>query len=132
MAARAVRIVDETGARKRLREFRLELASERVTAAELIRRRVRAEVERWSASRSDLYQGLVEPTGAERALNGVRVPRERKLDVDALERTALEAFAKRGFLLFVNDRQVVGLDDEIVVTPDLPVRFVRLVPLVGG
>jgi hypothetical protein len=79
--AAAVLIVDETTSRQRLREFRLELASERLSAAELIRRRVRAEVESWIASGSELYQGLVEPTGAERALNGVRLRRERKLDL---------------------------------------------------
>jgi hypothetical protein len=132
MAAAAILIVDETAARKPIREFRLELASERISAEELIRRRVRAEVDRWRAHPQEIFAGLVEPTGAERALNGVRVPKERKLDSAKLERAAIEAFTKKGFLMFVGDRQVVGLDSEIVVTADLEVRFVRLVPLVGG
>jgi hypothetical protein len=32
----------------------------------------------------------------------------------------------------VRGRQVVDLEEEIAVTADLPVRFVKLVPLVGG
>ena len=32
----------------------------------------------------------------------------------------------------VDDRQVDDLDQEIVLTPDTDVRFLKLVPLVGG
>ena len=36
------------------------------------------------------------------------------------------------FFVLVDDRQLDGLDDEIAVRPETEVRFVKLVPLVGG
>jgi hypothetical protein len=132
VAAASVWILDETSSRKPLQEFRLELASERLTAAELIRRRVQAEVERWNRAPTGVHQGLVQPAGSERTGNGFRFAKPRHIDVAAQERMAVEAFGRNGFLLLVNDRQVRDLDEEIVVTPDLRVRFVKLVPLVGG
>lgn len=133
-AARVLRIIDETPSGQPLHELTVELrlASERVTVRELIERRVRAEVERHNAAPSPYFQGLVQPTEAERELNGYRLRGAQRIDADAQVRLATESFARQGFLLLVDDDQVEDLADEVVLTPDTIVHFVKLVPLVGG
>ena len=56
----------------------------------------------------------------------------RELDADAQCRHAVEAFQSNGFFMLVDDRQVEDLDEEIGVTGQTCVSFVKLVPLVGG
>jgi hypothetical protein len=130
--ATAVLIADETSQGQRLHSFKLQLASERVTARELILERVAHEVDEYNRSTPEYYQGLVQPAHAERVLNGYRVRERRRLDKDAQCARALEAFRGNGFLLLVDDRQVDDPEQEIVLRPDTEVRFLKLVPLVGG
>jgi hypothetical protein len=74
----------------------------------------------------------VQPTDAERALNGYRLRRPRALDAEEQVRAALEAFEANAFFLLFNDRQVESLDEELVLTERGVVHFVKLLPLVGG
>lgn len=127
-----VRIHDELATGQRTRSFTLYLASERITVRELIRRRVQEEVEAYNGTRPEVFQGLVQPTDAERVLNGYRLKTRRPLDVTAQVDLALRAFEANGFLIVVGDRQVVDLDEPIVVMPATEISFVKLVPLVGG
>jgi hypothetical protein len=130
----ALLIHDETstGERTNTMALPLTLASERVTAREILRRRIQHEVEAYNRTRPEYFRGLVQPTDAERVLNGYRLTRMRPLDWREQLAAAVTAFAGNGFLMLVGDRQIDDLDDEIVVVPDLEVSFVRLVPLVGG
>jgi hypothetical protein len=54
------------------------------------------------------------------------------LDAAEQRARAVEAFERSGFFVLVDDRQLERLDDEIVVRPETEVRFVKLLPLVGG
>ncbi len=128
----ALRIHDETSTGERTRSFVLELASERLTARELLFRRVRHEVAEYNASLGEYFYGLVEPTDSERTLNGSRMRARRPLDADAQCNAAAEAFERNGVLMLAGDKQIEHLDEEIVVTRELEVVFLRLVPLVGG
>lgn len=129
----AVRIVDESPTGKILRETRLRLASEKTTVREVILRRVREEVEQFNGrEQGAVFQGLVQPTDAETVLNGYRLRKPRRLDAKTQCDRAVEAFRKNGFFVLVDDRQADSLDQEILVTPDTKVSFVKLVPLVGG
>ncbi len=78
------------------------------------------------------FNGLVQPTDAERTLNGyvLRVP--RALDWRAQADAAVRAFGRNGFFVFVGDRQVEELDEELTLAEADVVSFVRLVPLAGG
>lgn len=78
-----------------------------VTLRELIRHRVREEVARHNAG-----------------------PRRR--DWQAQAAVALDSFQRNGFFVFVGDRQVTDLDEELTLAETDEVSFVRLVPLVGG
>jgi len=132
MGAATILLCDETPTGERTNAIHLSLASERITARELIERRVRTEVETHNRDGGEYYRGLVTPRDAEVALNGVRLRKKRHLDADEQCRVACEAFERNGFFMLAGDRQIEELDETIVVTPGLEVTFVRLVPLVGG
>lgn len=114
------------------RVFTLDLPAERVTVGDVIRARVRREVEDYNARRPEYFRGLVQPTDAERTLNGFRVREQRRIDPEEQATKAVEAFGRNGFLLLINDRQVEDLDHAIEVRPGTTVTFLKLVPLVGG
>ena len=128
----AVTIVDEVPGRGRHVAFKLELWSEKITARELIERRIRHEVGVYNANPPDTFLGLVQPTGTERALNGWRIKKPRTINVEEQAASAWEAFSHGRILLLVDDRQVETLDDEVTLRRDAEVCFYKLVPLVGG
>jgi hypothetical protein len=115
------------------RVFEIEVPAEHLTARDLIEARVTAEVESYnSRSAGEVFRGLIQPSQAERTLNGFRLLKRRKIDAAEQRERALEAFYSNGFILLGDDRQVMELDEEIVVRPETEVSFLKLVPLVGG
>ncbi len=127
-----VTFVDETTAGERRAAWGLEIAEERLTARELIRRRVFQEVAEFNARTPEVFQGLVQPEDTERVLNGYAVRTPRRIDAEAQTALALRAFAGNGFLVLVGDRQVTDPDEEIDLPLGAEVTFLKLVPLVGG
>lgn len=127
-----VTFVDETTSGESRDSWQLDFAEERVSARELIRRRVLQEVAESDARESGLFHGLVQPTGAERAPNGYRLRTPRRLDPEAQCALALDAFGRNGFLLLVADRQITDLDEEVDISAATEAVFLKLVPLVGG
>jgi hypothetical protein len=93
---------------------------------------VREEVARYNAEQGDLFIGLVQPTDAEQELNGWRLRAPRRISWEEQADVAEEAFGRNGFFVLVGDRQVDDLDEELALTADTDVAFVRLTPLVGG
>jgi hypothetical protein len=133
MAAQlAVTIIDEIPGRSRQVAFRLELWTAKVTARELIERRVRHEVDVHNQSLPDTFLGLVQPAGSERAPGGWRLKTPRRIDAEEQVASAWDAFSHGRVLLLVDDRQVDTLDDEMALRHDAEVCFYQLVPLVGG
>lgn len=127
-----VTFVDETTAGDRGAGWGLEIAEERLTVRELIRRRVFQEVAEYNARTPRVFQGLVQPRDAERVLNGYALRTPRRIDPGAQTELALTAFAGNGFLVLVGDRQVTDPDEEVELTQGTEVTFLKLVPLVGG
>jgi hypothetical protein len=129
----AVRAFDEVPGRGKTRLPDISLATERVTAGELIRRRVEIEI----ASRS-------EPTPKAMAsfhhkdevrLNPERThqhPRAKTLQPAEQITRALDQFSAGKILLLVDGRQIEGVDTRVVLAKDSEITFLRLVPLVGG
>jgi hypothetical protein len=114
------------------RDFTLDLPEERITVRDLIRARVHREVHDYNLEQPEYFQGLVQPSDAERSLNGFKMRRRRKIDPERQFQLAKRAFYTNGFILLVDDRQVDELDEEIEIRPDTRVTFLKLVPLVGG
>lgn len=128
-----VTVHDETlGGVDDTRSFTLDFLTTRITARELIQRRVTEEVALYNATAAEYFHGLVQPTDAERTLNGYRLRDTRHVDAEAQVARALDAFERNGFFLLVDDQQVESLDSEIELRVHTAVSFVKLVPLVGG
>lgn len=127
-----ITIRDETLTGQSIAEHPLELLTERVSVRELIRSRVYQEVEDYNRRRPETFAGLVRPTDAEQSLNGYRVKGGRTIDWRTQFDRACEAFERNNFFILIDDRQPESLDDEVTLTPDTRVSFVKLVPLVGG
>lgn len=131
MATLTIRDEEMTG--QTLNEFSLDFLTERITVRELIRSRVYQEVKDHNAKQNQTeFHGLVQPSDAERTLNGFRLKKPRQIDWKAQFEKALDAFEKSQILILVNDRQVDSLEEEIEVATDTSISFLRLTLLVGG
>jgi hypothetical protein len=141
------------GAARELRH-RLALSTERITARDLIRCRIEADVALHNAAERARVDGdaatpaiealnawLVIPGAVELALNGRSgaygpgVPARKPpalINSEPLVATALAAFARNAFFMIFDGRQVIDHDEVLTVTEDSTVTFLRLVPLVGG
>jgi hypothetical protein len=127
-----LQIWDETIPGQRSQAEAITLPQARTSARELIRSRVRQEVESYNQSLPEMFYGLVQPEESERTLNGFRMKVKRPLDWEAQYEGACSSFERNGFLLLVDGRQVSELDERIELRLDSEVQFVKLVPLVGG
>ncbi len=123
---------DETTSGQKTNSFTLDCLTERMTVREVIRARIYQEVQDFNQKEPEYFRGLVEPTQAERTLNGYKLKTKRKLDWEEQFKRACEAFERNGFFVLVGDRQATGLDEAFEVKVDKEVSFVKLVPLVGG
>ena len=96
-------IHDETASGTLLNQVCLLLESRYITVEELLRRRIEQEVESFS---SDTGEGVfqLQPAGSH---------------------AALRSFRERGFVIFVNNRRVDDLAQEVEVSPNTSVRFVQ-------
>jgi hypothetical protein len=127
-----VTITDETTGSKTQHSFTLEFLDERISTREFIRRRVYQEVQDFNTRSGEVYNGLVQPSDAEKTLNGSRLKTPRKLDWEAQYAKALEAFEKNAFIMLANDQQLETLEEEFDLREGCTVTFLKLVPLVGG
>ncbi|MGD8240634.1 MAG: hypothetical protein PVH68_18910 [Armatimonadota bacterium] len=141
------RITGEGRGTPALDSVKLELPTEQITVAALIERAVREQV------RSLLERRELEAEEAQRILDrqyltpkelyeqaeqgAVRYPSRRRrgvreIDPEAEVRNAQQGFADGSYLILVGGRQVERLDEELTLSPESKVAFVRLMPLAGG
>ena len=59
-------------------------------------------------------------------------PRRPTIDSRDAEMKALKAFDEGRYYIIVDDMQVENLDDEVIISADSKIVFIRLTPLVGG
>jgi hypothetical protein len=123
---------DETTAGHKTNTLTLGWLAERLTVRELIRARIRQEVEDYNLREPECFRGLVAPTEAEHTQTGYKLRQRRKIDWEQQYERALEAFEHRGFFVLVGDQQAQSLDQTFVITAITQVSFVKLAPLVGG
>jgi hypothetical protein len=128
---------DETATGDVCQEIPLQFPTERITVRELIRERVYQEVQDFNRkSQEQVFRGLVQPTDAERVLNGnrteFRLKQHREIQWKSQFEKALEAFDQNGFLLLIDDQQAENIDQEFTIGHGTQVSFVRLTMLVGG
>jgi len=125
-------IKDESATGKILNEIMIAVENELTTVKEIIEARVYAEVEAYNRKLPEYFKGLVQPSDAERTLNGYKFNAPRKIDPEKQVYVALDAFQKNGYFILIDDQQAGRLEQEILVAKDTSVSFVQLTPLVGG
>lgn len=125
-------IKDETFAGKILQEIALEFSSENVSVKEIITQRVLQEVENYNQKLPNHFNGLIEPTDAEKTLNGYKLKPKKLIDGEKQVYVALDAFQKNGFFVLVDNLQVENLDQIVQLKQSTAISFIKLTPLVGG
>jgi hypothetical protein len=125
-------VTDTTSIGRETARLLLSDVPDRICMRDLIRHRVREEVARYNAAPADCFTGPVQPIGSEQTLAGYLLSQPRRLDWQTQADAAVAAFLRNGFFVFVGDRQVDDLDEELALTETDVVSFVRLVPLAGG
>ncbi len=127
-----VAFVDETTSGERSDAWHLEVSEERLTLREVIRRRVFQEVAEHNASSVLTFRGLVQPSYTQRVLGGYRMSKPRRVDPETQYERAVDVFARNGFVVLVDDKQVEDLDTMLDLRTRTEITFLKLVPLVGG
>ena len=90
------------------------------------------EVETYNQKLPQYFNGLVEPTEAEKTINGYKLNTRRAIDGEKQVYTALHAFQKNTFFVLIDDVQAESLEQEIELSGNPLVSFIKLTPLVGG
>ena len=127
-----ISIRDENFSGKVLQEVLVGFKSEVVTIKEIIEARVRQEVESYNKKLPEYYRGLIEPTDAEKTINGFKLRNKKPIDEEKQVYVALDAFQKNGFFVLVDNLQATDMEQKIPLTGDTQISFVKLTPLVGG
>lgn len=127
-----ITIKDETFAGKILQELNIEFETELVTVRDIIAGRVTKEVEQYNNKMPVYFNGLIEPSDAEKTLNGYKLKPKAMIDAEEQVYVALNAFQNNGFFVLVDNIQSESLDQEIPLRRDLKISFIKLTPLVGG
>ncbi len=127
-----ITIKDETFSGKVLQEICLQFKTASVTVQDIITSRVIQEVENYNQKLPEYFNGLVEPTDAEKTLSGFRLKARKKIDAEKQVYVALDAFQKNGFFVLIDNLQSESLDQTVELGVSTTVSFIKLTPLVGG
>lgn len=106
-----MRDVSEAG--HELGRARLDDLPPELSLGELLRRRIRDDVERYNADPGRVFDGLVQPADAVRHSDGHHLRSPRPLDADRLTTAALEAAAAGMLWFVVGDRTLTDLEHRI-------------------
>ncbi|WP_210487082.1 hypothetical protein [Rufibacter aurantiacus] len=125
-------IKDETFPGKVLHQMELALQNELVTVKDIIEARVTKEVEEYNQKLPQYFSGLVQPTDTELTINGYKLKERKKIDPEKQVFVALNAFQNNGYFVLVDNKQAESLEEEVLLTGNTTVSFLKLTPLVGG
>lgn len=101
----------------------LTLPTARMTARELIRQRVLHEVRQYNDSPTERFLALVKLSDEE--FDMPDTTERRLLDAERQVRRAFDSFRRNGFALVVDGTQVESLDQELLLSPDSQITFLR-------
>ena len=139
-----VTIFDEKLGRGKTPTMTLDVLPDRIRVRELIRARIYQEVEDYNKRVDQQLEVdppglLVTPSDTEQLLNGTQEniqqqkrQRWKKVLAEKQLPLALTAFQKNAFFVLVDDHQVEDLDEEIILSTNPEITFIKLVQLVGG
>jgi hypothetical protein len=113
-------------------ELFVEFETESVSVQEIIKRRVESEVEEYNQKLPMYFNGLVEPTDAEKTLNGYVIKKKQLIDAEQQVYIALDAFQKNGFFVLIDNIQADDLEQIVALKTTTTISFIKLTTLVGG
>ncbi|MFT4537199.1 MAG: hypothetical protein ACJA1A_003321 [Saprospiraceae bacterium] len=121
-------ISDTTIGGDSLNDLLLEINSEYITIAELIRERLKAEIEK---QKDATYKAMLVVSEL-RSSFGIS-KKVMKIDLEKQLKIAEEAFRNNQFFILIGDRQAESLEESICVGDiKQPISFIKLTQLVGG
>ncbi|MBO6517343.1 MAG: hypothetical protein JJ975_12415 [Bacteroidia bacterium] len=124
-------ITDQSVTGNILKEIELMIDRERINLKDLISKRVEWQVLHAPADSPSEFR-LFDVAQKEETLNPPRKKTPKKPNVERHIATALKAFRDNEFFVFVDNRQIESLEEEVLLTEETPVSFVQLTQLVGG
>ena len=127
-----ITIKDETFTGKILNEISLNFEDESVTVKDIIEQRVLQEVEIYNQKQTGYFNGLIEPTLAEKTLNGYKLKPHKIIDSEKQVYVALDAFVKNGYFILIDNIQSENLEQEVILSKTTAISFIKLTPLIGG
>ena len=138
----AITIKEEVFGSGNTNDLKVTFANERLTLTELITAKVRAKVENINANLKANEPDHRFISAKERLLNISSIKNktnrlkdkieEARVDPEKAVYEALAGFQQNAFFVLIDGRQVTELEEELVLTPQSQVQFIRLMPLVGG
>jgi hypothetical protein len=99
---------------------------------EIITERVICEVDNYNLKLPEYFNGLIEPSDAEKTLNGFKLKPKKLIDSEKQVYIALDAFLKNGFFILIDDVQSESLEQMVELRHDTVISFIKLTPLIGG
>lgn len=132
MSVITITIKDETTGGKTVNEIQVTFANELTTVKEIIETRVAAEVKTYNNKMPEYFHGLVQPSDAEKTLNGYKLKDRKKVDSEKQSLIALDAFQKNGFFILIDNIQSESLEQMLVINDKTNISFIKLTPLVGS
>lgn len=127
-----LKVKDETFAGKITNEIELHFKGESTTVKDIIIERVSQEVDAYNDTNAAYFNGLIEPSDAEKTLNGFKLKPKALIDKETQCYVALDAFQKNGFFVLIDDLQAENLTDIVTLRDTTEISFVKLTPLIGG
>ena len=127
-----IAIKDEHFSGSIIQEINLDFQQENVTVRDIITQRVIQEVENYNQKLTGYFYGLVEPSDAEKTINGFKLTTRKMIDAEKQVYVALDAFNKNGYFLLIDTIQSESLDQEVLLKSTTSISFIKLTPLVGG
>ena len=134
-------IVEKIVGQTQRQAFTLRLASERISARDIVAKHVRDEIDRLNdlarrrhAEHDRVASFLVgdHSNELERKLNKPNRKGPKTLEPTEEVKAALDAIEARQVIVLFDDLEIEDLDADLTVTDQSKVTFLRLVPLVGG
>ncbi len=127
-----IAIKDENFSGSIIHEINLDFQQENVTVRDIITQRVIHEVENYNQKLPAYFNGLVEPSDAEKTINGFKLTTRKMIDAEKQVYVALDAFTKNGYFLLIDTVQSESLEQEVFLKSTTSISFIKLTPLVGG
>lgn len=114
------------------RRFTLIVYDNTVSVRSLIEARIHRLLQEKGDRLSDSVNPSMDRDAREVELNPSRQEKPASDERKRLVEEACEAFERNGFFVLVDGVQKTDLDEAVPLTPDSEIRFLQLVPLVGG